>query len=365
MYTGTDTAVPVPVTTRGIGIHSSMIHHHYATAGYNDCTATQLYRVSLIQLDVKMQINCRENLIMDSEVDITTPLAYFSCFNDISAEPNNFSLLTQAINGLGNFRLDDADYHIYIPEMDEVDIGDGSDRASVTSSQFFDCDDNMPTESTNHNLDGDSAKRIVPNPYLITIHNLRQVVLALADPNTPLKERQHFIHRNPLPSAKFHNYLLTNPDEIMPANFNIELASVDILAFRKMLFQMQDLYSDIIESISYRDHGDISILSCVHHPAKEHFSWQNGSLLYSDQSSVRSMGPKDGLLKHNGSILLMSEYPDEIRPANWSKWAIRSPYLSNSVYQTNWMMAVYNYYPKTTSGVLDLKNIYPKKGFEL
>lgn len=360
--TGTETTVTIPVTTRGIGIHSSMFHHHYTKAGYNDCSANQLYRVSLIQLDAKMQINSRENSLLDSEVDITTPLAYFSCFNDITAEQNNFFLIAQAISSLGNFRLNDVDYQIYIPEMDEVYVCDGSDRASVTSSQFYDCDDNIQSE---YSLYGDSEKRIIPNPYLITIHNLRQVVLALADPKTPLKERQRFIHRNPLPCAIFHDNLLTNPDEIMPENYNIELALADIFAFRQMLSQMQYFYGDIIENVLYREYYDISILCCVHHPAKEHFSWQNGSLLYTDQSSLRSTGPKIGELKFNGSIYLMSEYPDEILPANLSKWAIRSPYLSNTVYGSNWMMAVANYYPKTTFGPFDLQNVPMKKDFEM
>lgn len=342
MYTGTDTAVPIPLTTRGIGIHAAIYYNYYKAAAQNDnkCTAAQLYRISLLQLDTKMQINCKDDLILDDEVEITTPLTFSHGFD----ERKNFRLISRAINSLGNFALDDASYEPYIPEMDEVDCEEGgnSARSSPLSVEFFDCY-TTPNPTLEYDED-ERQRRIVPNPYLITIHNLRQVVVSMSNPNTPLAERKRFIHRNPIPSAVFVDNLLTNPDDIMPERYDDEAIGRDMVAFRKMMHEMKTF--DMVERVDYEHHGNIAILSCVHHPIEELFAIKNGRLDYSGQSTVRAVGPKDSAYKFNGCCYLMSEYPMDLLIKSFSAgavWALRSTYLSNSSYVTSWTSAINNY----------------------
>lgn len=69
MNTDCDTAIAVPVTTRGIGIHTSNYYALYQQSVEEpECTVSELYRVSLLQLDAKMQANCREYLKLDPKV---------------------------------------------------------------------------------------------------------------------------------------------------------------------------------------------------------------------------------------------------------------------------------------------------------
>lgn len=343
MYIGTDTAVPIPITTRGIGIHAAIYHNYYRQAAQSDtkCTAAQVYRISLLQLDTKMQINCKDDLILDTEVEITTPLTFNHGFD----ERKNFRLISRAINSLGNFALDDANYQPYIPEMDEIECDENANsaRSSPSSIEFFDC---HTTRTSTPAEEDEIPRRIVPSPYLITIHNLRQVVMSISDPNTPLVERKRFIHRNPIPSAIFEDNLLTNPDEIMPDYYDDEAITKDIVAFRKMLHEMDHMYGNSIECIDYEHHGNISVLSCVHHPIEDQFAVKNGRLEYSGESTVRSVGPKDSVYKFNGCCYLMSEVPMDLLIKSYNDgavWALRSTYLSNSSYVTSWRSAIANY----------------------
>lgn len=349
MYTGTDTAIPIPITTRGVGIHSSIYHNCYKQSIKSEpkCTAAQLYRISLLQLDTRMQINYRDNLNLDAEVEITTPLA----FSPLLDESKNFRLISEAINSLGNFRLDDANYQPHIPAMPEVDIDvhdGGTERAgsNCSSPEFFDCESELRPITKKLLSDDGQPRRIVPNPYLITIHNLRQVVLAMANPDTPLVERRRFIRRNPIPSAVFMRDLLVNPEEIMPADYDEETITKDTVAFREMVHEMRCMYKHLIENVFYKYHGNISLMSCVYHPSGESFAVQNGALSYSGQSIVRSMGPKDSGYKFNGCCYLMSELLPDVEQnffGDSALWAIRSRYLSNSSYKTNWVNAITNF----------------------
>lgn len=63
------------------------------------------------------------------------------------------------------------------------------------------------------------GRRLIPTPENIYLTNLRDVVVALADVRTERRIRQNFRMKNPIPGAVFNeNFILTNPDEIMPAD---------------------------------------------------------------------------------------------------------------------------------------------------
>lgn len=67
----------------------------------------------------------------------------------------------------------------------------------------------------------DNDKRLVPLPESIVISNLRKVVVALADPQTPRVYRQNFRQHSPLPAATWDaEDILLNPDDFISANYS-------------------------------------------------------------------------------------------------------------------------------------------------
>lgn len=324
-----ETCIPIPVTTRGLGVHTNNYYNFvkYALLQRPPCTIHQMYRVSLLQLDVRIQCCQAASLLQfDPDTDVTYPLPYFNEFTDSSIVQENFQILAKAISSVGNFTENGISYQPYVPHMNDrhVDNGDGRDRNE--SGEAF-----------------DENRQIVPDPYVVTIHNLRSVVLALANPNTTNRIRRRFVHRNPLPGAIFHNDVLTNPDEIMPETYDFKAASEDILAFMKLLRSF-DQKSQIIEPIHYQIAGHISILCSLHHPRNAFFSLDGTKLAYSEHSTVRTYQPAGELDQFDGCINLMNEFPSTLGRGSEFKdikrWAIRCEYVSSALYKTDWLSAV-------------------------
>lgn len=323
----TCTAVPIPMTTRGIGIHTNNYYNlvTYAFDKEPPCTIHQMYRVSLLQLDVRIQCCQAASLFpFDPDTDVTYPLPYFNEFTDTSIVQENFQILAKAISSVGNFTENGISYQPYVPHM--------NDRHIYSTAENGDDDTEF-----------DDNRQIVPDPYLVTIQNLRSVVLALAIPNTTHRIRRHFVHRNPLPGAVFINDVLTNPDAIMPETYDFKAASEDVLAFLKMMRSFSPK-SNLIEPIQYQRAGHISILSSVHHPRNAFFSLDGMKLTYSEQSTVRAYQPAGELDHFDGCTNLMNEFPSILGRGSEFKdikrWAIRCEYVSCALYNTNWMSAV-------------------------
>ncbi|CAH0562877.1 unnamed protein product [Brassicogethes aeneus] len=84
-------------------------------------------------------------------------------------------------------------------------------------------------------LPEDPEQQVVFRTLCINVTNIRQLVVALADPNTPLASREYFIAHNSLPGANFQNALLQNPDDIWPEIYDIEDLQEDIHAYNNLL----------------------------------------------------------------------------------------------------------------------------------
>lgn len=324
----TCTAVAIPMTTRGLGIHTNNYYNFVKCAFVKElpCTIHQMYRVSLLQLDVRIQCCQAASLFpFDPDTDVTYLLPYFNEFTDTSMVQENFQILAKAISSVGNFTENGIAYQPYVPHMNDrhVYMDNGDDKEN---GEMF-----------------DENRQIIPDPYLVTIQNLRSVVVALANTTTTTRIRRRFIHRNPLPGAIFHNDVLTNPDEIMPETYDFKAASADILAFLKLLRSFS-LKSQLIEPIQYQSAGHISILTSVHHPRNAFFSLDGTKLAYSEHSTVRAYQPAGELDQFEGCINLMNEFPSILGRGSEFKdikrWAMRSEYVSSALYNTNWLSAV-------------------------
>lgn len=88
----------------------------------------------------------------------------------------------------------------------------------------------------------DPHGRLIPTPENVHLTNLRDVVVSLADHRIQRCVRQNFINKNPIPGALFNgDAVLTNPDAIMPADYNAASLTRDIYAVKGWLEAAADL----------------------------------------------------------------------------------------------------------------------------
>jgi hypothetical protein len=73
---------------------------------------------------------------------------------------------------------------------------------------------------------------IVPQSEHITLSNLRETVVALAEPATNPQVREAFYRHNPIPGTRWRvvqgTHVLENPDDVIPEEYNVEALMDDI-----------------------------------------------------------------------------------------------------------------------------------------
>lgn len=81
---------------------------------------------------------------------------------------------------------------------------------------------------------------LIPRPENLVLSSLRAVVEMLADADTPLAQRRRFEENNPIPCAVWNNNLLMNADEIIPANYDVNVGlRDDIMLIAPFLNRLQ------------------------------------------------------------------------------------------------------------------------------
>lgn len=332
------TAVPIPITTRGIGFH---VHRYYEMCSnifghLMPCTIHQMYRVALLQLDIRLQCCHRDSgFSFDPNVDVVYEWPHFKEFTELSIVQENFNAVSRSISSVGSFVLNEIAYQPYVPPMQE--------RSKIFQTHNIEDDENEESD-INENVVSDN--RLICDPYLVTISNLGSVVKVLSSCDTPTNERIRYKQRNAIPGALFDDStLLTNALEIMPDNYDFAAASNDMLDFMALLTLVKAHASTqtLVEPVYFQQPGHISILVSVHHPYKADFQLNKSELFYSQHSTIRTYQPMSSCDELSGCVNLMSEYPNTIKTLNekdWKRWAIRSEYLSTSLYTADWISAV-------------------------
>lgn len=184
------------VTTRGIGFHLGrffLFNGEKFQLGEPNIYAT--YRAFLGLFEIKLKPNWLCTRIKPSE-------AYRSSF--VRTNPNLTSTIVISVPEPIN-RI--------ISAVGNVTIGQTTFVMSMASERL------------------DENGKLIPEPQNLLVSNLRRTVEALSDPETPLHHREHFELNCPIPGAIWDNHLLTNADEIVPANYSAEDLEADILAW--------------------------------------------------------------------------------------------------------------------------------------
>lgn len=79
-----------------------------------------------------------------------------------------------------------------------------------------------------------------PRPESTVYSNLRETVVALANPQTPRNTRARYRESCPIPGAIWNDNILMNADEIMPANHDFEEGlRTDIMLIMPYLNRLQ------------------------------------------------------------------------------------------------------------------------------
>ncbi|VDO19724.1 unnamed protein product [Heligmosomoides polygyrus] len=109
--------------------------------------------------------------------------------------------------------------------------------------------------------------RFVPDPFTVTIRNLRQNVEALSNVATPVRIRRYFHLWNPIPGAIWADDLLTNPDEICPDGYMAreDLWDRDIYLYNNFYSAVSKRFESVVSAVNLTGVGDRRSLTSLDH----------------------------------------------------------------------------------------------------
>lgn len=195
-------SVGVAVSTRGIGITTCETYR--TLASYVDARPPSIfatYRIGLFCLEAKVR-SVKGKVVplgrvqAEMEEERSFGAAFFQNAQTVSGLPRPVEMV---INAVGVVKTSGATYFPVLP-------------AQVYNT---------------HN----GERRLCPQPERVSFSSLRKIVEALANPGTPEAWRRHFFTHCPLPGAKVVNQLLTNPDDIIVADYGEDQLLDDIREF--------------------------------------------------------------------------------------------------------------------------------------
>lgn len=228
-------AITLCVTTRAIGFGT--VNVFIAMFEFNNVPVRgniyQLYRVALAAFECKVKIVNRGITSIESNVDDYQESRQNEDFvvaaKGIVAMPDQ---LSSVINAIGKVKHFDS---VYVPKI-------GRNQLTV-GGQF------------------------IPQSEQVTYSNLRRVIEALSNPETPQVTRTRFYRNNPIPGAIWNgapnNPILVNGDEIMPEGYTTENLMDDIEDIHsKIIFMNRKGPKYFTQPIGYEIDGTKSMLVC-------------------------------------------------------------------------------------------------------
>lgn len=338
---GTDTAIPVPTTTRGIGLNTSLIwdhaeHNARQAIDRSGCTIFQLYRHSLLQLSIQLFNGYSKR---EEYPDYATE------FNDVQFVPadhisassstlKNFSLVADGVSSVGRFTHSDTEYFCYVPKLQVEELGIDEEPSTSTKRRAI------------------ARNRALPNPYLVTIQNLRETVQYLADRRTDADRRRAFRALNPIPGAIWNEEsVLQNADEIMPRNYDSRVISRDASSVGALINNIKHKDQFYVRELTLSGIGHPCSLVWTRSPNDEAWNFEEGSTRIEIREPM-ILGPT---FWPTAGCILLSELPLNYEGLDLREepdiWALRSPWISKRYLQSKWLdlaLKVIEYVPKKT-----------------
>lgn len=182
-----------------------------------DIPLHSFYRVALLHLAAKYDV-----VRLKGEIEFDEPFGGESTTlldsdtrSIVQMNPLNFSPVSGLINCCGRFKIDDVSY---FPSL---------------------------------------VREITPLSF--SIRTLRELVMRLADPNTPVDVRMRYVNLNSIPGLMFENEMnpiAVNPDEIMPAEYNPDAVRADFLRVKACLARIGRKLPKLVGSVNFDDRGN-------------------------------------------------------------------------------------------------------------
>lgn len=340
---GTTNKKVIPVTTRGIGFHTLNFHNE-ATLNVPRielplrATVNELYRVSLMQL--ARQVLLAEAGPVHSQAFRVDPMPRISAFGC----HRNSIFVSDAINSVGNYTFNSVDHITVIPDAKiyqevagyepVVEYNPVSPQPGVTTAP-------SPTKRAR-------VLHSIPNPYFITIFNLRDAVEALSNPNVPIELRNRFIQRNPIPGAIFIDGLLTNPGTVMPsrfADYQRTTFPLDVNNCEALINQVAPICPGSIGSVAMDGKGNELSLCTVRTPPSEYFAINRNVASCESESWMFATQPLSDITRLRSYVTLMNEAPLFVDEELTTLYGIRDP--NNACHSMNetWSRLAWNVSP--------------------
>ncbi|XP_052868866.1 uncharacterized protein LOC128277063 [Anopheles cruzii] len=196
-------AIPLTVTTRGVGVATAIAYDHAATTWDVEnirtiLTIHQMYRVHLWLVYYKVYLAQKALVVPLTSFTALEHIFIAHDFSDtirrITEAP---SMIVMILDCIGKIETQDNIYHM------------GFGRAQNETLEY---------------------RCLVQTPV-----NLRATLDMLAAADTPEADRQAFIAANSIPGARYENNLLQNAEQIMPINYGLQDLVRDIHSYQNLL----------------------------------------------------------------------------------------------------------------------------------
>ncbi|XP_050517765.1 uncharacterized protein LOC126892298 [Diabrotica virgifera virgifera] len=267
-YSGinSDKAISLCVSTRAAGFGAAHIFNvisHYQNVP-NAGNIYQYYRICLAILESKAQVVQRSVTVIQNNEDDYAKLILNYEFITTMIRVMNY-LPDQITNVANAIRKIGLNGRMYIPKFG---------RNNLTKKGLF-----------------------IPQSEQVTYSNLRRVVIALADNETPRKYREQFYVNNPIPGAIWNNApqdpTLANPNEIMPECYTVSDLDNDICDVQAKMHFLRGKASEYFkERMSYETESGKSMLVCN----------EQGSLRVKDRQPNQELAEYYAALKVEGNV---------------------------------------------------------------
>lgn len=348
---GSSVARVVPVTTRGIGFHCLMFladaERHISRVELPPrATIHQLYRYSLMQLARQVCLSeSGPTHTLAPRMPQTPRVGAFSAHR-------NGTFLADAISQIGSFKYDNIQHHVYIPNL-TLEM-----KGKITSLEpHYEplspgaSPAKRPANPVNSVVTKDHLY-IIPDPYHITIFNLRDAVTQLSNPECPVELRRLFISRNPIPGARFVDDLLVNPSDVMPSHYfdySRQQFRSDISDCLTLFDQMIATNPVCVGEIAMDGKGSELCLVTVRTPPGQDFRIDDG-LKCDGSSHMYASYAMSNVNRLRACVNLMSEMPLlTSRTFVDSSFGVRDPALAVHTFVEDWPTLAWNVSPFSRS----------------
>lgn len=220
-------AVPLPITTRGVGFASAMTYSSLCTLDSRiaevQCDVHTVYRVALAQQAVQMCVSHRtpiRHLPIPTCVeysDASLPVDFCSRFATVT---ETFLPLLAPVASIGNFEFDGTAFVPMLVKPKYPKEWCASVDLDITPVMEDDESEDPLPRRRRRRLPLVVDNEFLPDPFTTTIQNLRLTVRALSSPRTPSMVRQYYRRWCPIPGASWSDEdVLLNADVICPPKY--------------------------------------------------------------------------------------------------------------------------------------------------